>query len=263
MPEADKLRSIVSELMHVPEDQIEGSTVFAGSVLASSLGRARLDAALRSRLNFSDPGVYVVQSFGDLCKLAGIEGESSLRNSPSPANNRRPSVLREATGQNVSVGIDIQQVSDLPEVADYWEAEFYQRHFTRQEIAYALLQPAPRESFAAAWCAKEALRKADSRWLDVSWQLTEIVHAGGGMPTLRSGEDQIPCTVSLSHTKEYALAVVVLESKAPVQQVSLPVVAAPSKPEADSASGSSKQPLMLALLAILISLVALALALLK
>lgn len=263
MPETDKLRSIVSELMQVPEEQIGDSTVFAGSVLASSLGRARLDAALRSRLSFSDPGVYVVQSFGELCKLAGAEGVGGPRNSPSSANNGRQPILRETAGQNVAIGVDIQSVSDLPEAADYWEAEFYQQHFTRQEIAYALLQPAPRESFAAAWCAKEALRKADSRWLDVDWQLTEITHTSDGMPTLKSGEDQIPCSVSLSHTKDYALAVVAFESKLQVQQVSLPVAARPSEIEAIPAPSHSKQPLVLAILAVLISLVAVSLALLK
>ncbi|GGG69922.1 holo-ACP synthase [Edaphobacter dinghuensis] len=263
MPETEKLRSIVSELMQVSEDQIGDSTVFAGSVLASSLGRARLDAALRSRLNFSDPGVYVVQSFGELCKLAGTEGVGGPSISSLPTNNGKQAILREVTGQNVAVGVDIQSVSDLPEVADYWEAEFYQQHFTRQEIAYALLQPAPRESFAATWCAKEALRKADGRWLGVDWQQTEIAHTSDGVPTFKSGEDQIPCSVSLSHTKDYALAVVVFESKPPVQQVSLPIAVRPSEAEAIPAPQSSKQPLVLAILAFLISLVAVGLALLK
>lgn len=263
MPETEKLRSIVSELMQVPEDQIGDSTVFAGSVLASSLGRARLDAALRSRLNFSNPGIYVVQSFGELCKLAGTEGVGSPSISSLAANNGKQAILLEATGQNVAVGVDIQSVSDLPEVADYWESEFYKEHFTRQEIAYALLQPAPRESFAAAWCAKEALRKADARWLGVNWQQTEIAHTSDGMPILKSGEDQIPCSVSLSHTKDYALAVVFFELKPPVQPVPLPVATKLSEVEAVPAPHSCKQPLVLAVLAFLISLVAVGLALLK
>ena len=261
MPETEQLRSIVSELMQVPEDQIGDSTTFAGSVLASSLGRARLDAALRSRLNFSNPSIYVVQTFGDLCKLAGAEGGNGSLHIPLEAGNGKRPILRDATSQNTAIGIDIQSVSDLPEVADYWEAEFYQQHFTRQEIAYALLQSDPRESFASAWCAKEALRKADSRWLDVSWKLTEITHTSEGMPTLKSGEDNIPCSVSLSHTKDYALAVVIFESAPPAQLI--PVVARFPEVEVSPAPNHSKLPLALAILAVLISLVAVGLALLK
>jgi phosphopantetheine--protein transferase-like protein len=263
MIEADKLRSIVGELMQVPADQIVESTVFAGTTLASSMGRARLDAALRSRLNFASTGVYTVPTFGGLCKLAGAEvPDGSVSHSPQMGPSRG-TVLGDSTGQNLAVGVDVQSVSELPEAQDYWESEFYQQHFTGQEIAYALLQPNPRESFASAWCAKEALRKADSRWLDVSWKLTEVTHTPEGAPALMSEKNPIPSSVSLSHTKDHALAVVVLERGRPVPPQSLPVVSPSLETQAISSPDTNKLPLSLAVIAVLISLVAIGLVLLK
>jgi len=263
MIETDQLRSIVGELMQVPADQIVESTVFAGSTLSSSMGRARLDAALRSRLNLANPGVYTVQTFGDLCKLAGAEVPDGFVSHPPQTDGNQRSILSAATGQNLVVGVDIQSVSELPEAEDYWESEFYQQHFTGQEIAYALLQPNPRESFASAWCAKEALRKADSRWLDVSWKLTEVTHTSEGAPALMSEENRIPCSVSLSHTRDHALAVVVIERAQPASPESMPVMSPSLEVKATSSPDPSKLPLSLAVIAVLISLVAIGVAFLK
>lgn len=261
--EIDQLRLIVGELMQLPADQIVESTIFAGSTLSSSMGRARLDAALRSRLNLANPGVYTVQTFGDLCKLAGAEIPDGFVNHPPQTNGSKRSILNDAAGQNIVVGVDIQSVSELPEAEDYWESEFYQQHFTGQEIAYALLQPNPRESFASAWCAKEALRKADSRWLDVSWKLTEVVHSSEGAPALMSEEDRIPCSVSLSHTRDHALAAVVIERAQPAQPETSPTISPSSEVQAILPPDTSKLPLSLAVIAVLISLVAIGLVLLK
>ncbi len=263
MIETDKLRAIVGELMQVPADQIVASTVFAGGPLSSSMGRARLDAALRSRLNMSDPGIYVVQTFGDLCKLAGAEGSDTPAHRPSQVGSDKRSISSGIRSRDLAVGVDIQSVSELPDATDYWEAEFYQQHFTKREIAYALLQSNPRQSFAAAWCAKEALRKVDSRWLDASWKLMEVVHTPEGMPTLMSEENPIPCSVSLSHTEDHALAVVIMETFQPSQRESMPVTVRPLEVQTISPAGYSKLPLTLAAMAVLISLAAIGLALLK
>src|SRR5579872_5885156 len=71
MPNIQELRSVVGELMQVPADSITGATTLNG-VLATSLGRARLDAALRSRFNFANQGVYTLKTFGELCQLSGV-----------------------------------------------------------------------------------------------------------------------------------------------------------------------------------------------
>jgi phosphopantetheine--protein transferase-like protein len=209
MAETEVLRTIVSDLMMLPAESLDSSTVLGG-VLSSSLGRARLDAALRSRLSIANPAVYTVKTFGELCRVAGADISGETANSVVEAKSRPGLVAAGHGGATTALGIDIQSVASLPDASDYWETEFYQQHFTRQEIAYALLQTHPRESFAAAWCAKEALRKADNRWLSSGWKDTELTHDEAGKPELTADGSPIPCSVSLSHTEGIAVAVVAM-----------------------------------------------------
>jgi len=237
-------------------ETVDGSTLFSG-ILGTSLGRARLDAALRSRFGIANNGVYTVKSFGDLCRLLGAE-VSEANTSESTASRSQPSpLLSRSNHAGIAIGVDIQSIDALPDATDYWEAEFYQQHFTRQEIAYALLQSSPRESFASIWCAKEALRKADNRWLEVDWQLTELTHASTGVPMLNSGDQPIPCSVSLSHTAGLAVAVVAMAA----MEISAPPQAPLSSLEPAAVQTIAPAPhnglaLILAVVAVLISLIA-------
>lgn len=260
MPETENLKAVVSELMQIPVEAVDASTVFSG-VLATSLGRARLDAALRSRFGIANSGVYTVKTFGDLCRIVGAEVSEGNTSVSTTFRNQIPSAIFGSNRSGIAVGVDIQSVDALPEAADYWEAEFYQQHFTRQEIAYALLQPSPRENFASAWCAKEALRKADGRWLDIDWQLTELTHTSSGAPMLNSGDQSIPCSVSLSHTAGLAVAVVAMAAT----EIPVPAKAPASLPEPVAVQTSTPAsrgalPLILSVVALLISLIAAALA---
>lgn len=255
MLDTEKLKALVSDLMQVSVDTVSASTVFSG-ILATSLGRARLDAALRSRFGISNNGVYTVKTFGDLCRLLG--GEAAGENTVSAApRSQSISLLSTADNTGIAIGIDIQSVDALPNATDYWEEEFYQQHFTRQEIAYALLQPNPRESFASAWCAKEALRKADARWLDIDWHQTELTHTSTGIPALNSGDQSISCSVSVSHTAGLAVAVVAMGG-ADASGLSKPA-ASLLEPAVIQPTGSVQHnlsPLILAVVAVLISLIA-------
>lgn len=253
MPNIEELRSVVSELMQVPADSITGATTLNG-VLATSLGRARLDAALRSRFNFANQGVYTLKTFGELCQLSGIAVADGYGSSPMAVRKTVVPSIHGLQGDGVAIGVDLQSVNAMPEANDFWESEFYKQHFTKQEIAYALLQAEPRESFAGAWCAKEALRKADGRWMDVDWQQTELVHDANGRPMLRSGEAAIRCSLSLSHTNGFAMAAVVMAEKPQIQTQPAVVASTPLSERAEPES-SHKVPLVLAALALLLSLV--------
>jgi phosphopantetheine--protein transferase-like protein len=254
MARIEELKEMVSELMKADAETVDESTRLSG-LLASSMGRARLDASLRGRLGIANPGVYTVQTFGELCQLLGTEGISP--NGVAATVRRPPLAPANFSGKGVAVGVDIQAVVALPEEKDYWEGDFYRQHFTQQEIAYALLQPHPRESFAAAWCAKEALRKADNRWAGVDWKLTEVAHDAFGRPVLRSGDETIPCAVSLSHTNGFAVAVVAIaEIPAPAQQA-IPVTVASAVRSAGEGSGKGfRLPLAVSVAALLVSLAA-------
>jgi phosphopantetheine--protein transferase-like protein len=203
------LKEIVAGVARVDHQQITAATSLA-DILHGSLGRARLDAEVRARLGISSPAVYQVATYGDLQSALGL-GDPAAPNHGEPRDLPSPVVTPlngiAAPNNGIAVGVDVELIASLPVVADYWEDEFYRRMFTSQEIAYALLQPQPRASLAAAWCAKEALRKARAGLANVEWARIEVVHDPAGKPSLQLDGAAVPGSLSLSHTEEIAVAV--------------------------------------------------------
>lgn len=120
------------------------------------------------------------------------------------------------------LGTDIIEIRRIKEVILRHGDHFLKSVFTDGEIANA---PAGETSFAyyaARWAAKEAVAKAlgtgigkDCRWLDI-----EIVRQSSGAPALELSGKALETAqknggtkfhVSLSHEKEYANAVVIIE----------------------------------------------------
>jgi phosphopantetheine--protein transferase-like protein len=255
------LREIVSNLAKIDPGQLSAATPLNGP-LGGSFGRARLDANLRSRFGVSNPAVYNVNTFGDLCAVLGVATSSNptpQTAAPSQASLIPPSEIQTA-GSGVVVGADVESVSAMPEVSDYWEDDFYKTTFTSREIAHALLRPSPRASFAAMWCAKEALRKADASLANADWQMIEVTHDEFGKPAISVNGRQPVGVLSLSHTDEFALAVFVSAQLpqfiAPVSTLPAPAVPAPAK---RGRIGTS----LIAVIALLLSIAALAMSFIR
>jgi len=100
---------------------------------------------------------------------------------------------------------------------------FVERVFTPREIAYANRKANRFERFAARFAAKEAGMKAlGTGWRGgIAWRDFEVANLPSGRPTLqfhgkaadvaaRLGVRNI--ALSLTHTREQAMAVVILES---------------------------------------------------
>jgi len=250
------LREIVSNLAKIDPGQLSAATPLNGP-LAGSFGRARLDANLRSRFGASNPAVYNVNTFGELCAALSIATSSSPAPQTTALSQTLPILPSETqtAASGVVVGTDVESVSAMPEVSDYWEDDFYKTTFTSREIAHALLRPSPRASFAAMWCAKEALRKADASLANADWQKIEVTHDERGKPGILVNGRQPAGTLSLSHTDEFALAVFVSaqlpQQIAPLRTLPAPTVPAPPK-------RGSTGTLLIAVIALLLSIAAFA-----
>ena len=86
-----------------------------------------------------------------------------------------------------------------------------QRVFTDHELAIATSRASREQSLAARFAAKEACRKALGRVLP--WRDVEVVSDDDRVPTLRvSGHEDLAFHVSLSHTDDVAVAVVIAEA---------------------------------------------------
>jgi holo-[acyl-carrier protein] synthase len=123
-----------------------------------------------------------------------------------------------------AVGIDLTEVDRIRDLLTRHGERFKQRTFTEGEIAYCDSCADPAMHYAARFAAKEAAAKAlgTGLWAEgVEWRDFEVTRDALGKPgllfhraALRHAEAQgvRKILVSLTHTKELAMAQVVLVS---------------------------------------------------
>jgi holo-[acyl-carrier protein] synthase len=117
-----------------------------------------------------------------------------------------------------SLGIDIVEVKRIKNLMEKWGDRFLHRVFTPQEIAYCKSKKTPEQSLAARFAVKEAILKAIGTGLSqgISWTSMEIANDKTGSPSVKLGKsikDKIgdkKILISMSHTKEYAIAQAIL-----------------------------------------------------
>jgi holo-[acyl-carrier protein] synthase len=123
----------------------------------------------------------------------------------------------------VGTGIDICEVPRLEAAIARFGRRFIERIYTPAEIAYVERKANRFERYAARFAAKEAGMKAiGTGWRrGVRWQDFEVVNLRSGKPTLvfhgraREFAGQLQVTnvaLSLTHTKDQAMAFLILES---------------------------------------------------
>jgi holo-[acyl-carrier protein] synthase len=116
----------------------------------------------------------------------------------------------------IETGIDI---IDIPRFAKAAEREqFVKKYFHQSEIDYATASAQTIQHLAARFAAKEAVRKVLlSRMDSLSWLDSWIENDKDGKPRLRLSEKVRQsvsirhASVSLSHTKDNAIAIVLIE----------------------------------------------------
>jgi phosphopantetheine--protein transferase-like protein len=96
------------------------------------------------------------------------------------------------------VGIDVQDINELPDCIDYWEDDFYKSKFTSIEIAYCVQKNNIKQSFAGIYSLKESLIKSDN---SLEWNNIEINHDEFGKPYY------CDFNVSISHSSNYVISI--------------------------------------------------------
>jgi phosphopantetheinyl transferase (holo-ACP synthase) len=226
MSQTEKLRQMFATMLRVPPGELGPETSLAA--LNTSLGGAKVCLGLK-RLGLALPSGSMPLTFGAL--LAAISGEEpSVKSDPTspttkraqiPVNVGPPAAIGTNPFSGLYVGLDVEDIRSLPLADDYWEHEFYRGNFSRSEVSYAVLQTDPRTHLAGFWCAKEALRKCDRAFADVSPVSTAVAHGSDGRPYLtldtETGLVRLPHALSISHAAELATAIVVaIPASAPV-----------------------------------------------
>ncbi len=123
----------------------------------------------------------------------------------------------------VGTGIDIAEVPRIAESIEKFGERFLNRIFTDGERRYCDSKANKHERYAARFAAKEAGMKAiGTGWNHgVRWRDVEVVRMAGARPTIqfhgkaaefaaKLGTRNV--SLSLTHTKDHAIAQVILES---------------------------------------------------
>jgi holo-[acyl-carrier protein] synthase len=122
----------------------------------------------------------------------------------------------------VGTGIDLTEIGRIQQSVERYGQRFLNRVYTPAEQAYCLRKRNSAESLAARFAAKEAGAKALGTGIQhgVNWLEIEVVREPSGKPTLRfhgraaefaSRLGVTRAALSITHTKELAMASVILE----------------------------------------------------
>jgi holo-[acyl-carrier protein] synthase len=109
-----------------------------------------------------------------------------------------------------SIGIDIEEISRFSKKKFDKNCNFYKKIFTAKEIEYCMNKKNPYQHFAVRFCAKEATIKALQN-KKIGLKQIEIVMKNN-IPSLVL-PNEMNVSVSLSHTKKYATAVVLIKDE--------------------------------------------------
>ncbi len=118
------------------------------------------------------------------------------------------------------IGIDIVEIDRIRYAVQRWRHKFLEKIFNESEISYCYKRKNVFQCLAGRFAAKEAFIKAlsDSEAMDrvPSLKDIEILNHPSGKPYITvSGDLLEQCVISLtlSHERHYAVAMVVLESE--------------------------------------------------
>jgi holo-[acyl-carrier protein] synthase len=120
------------------------------------------------------------------------------------------------------IGTDLVEVNRIEKIIQRWGERFTEKIYSRNEIDYCTRKDYPAIHYAARFAAKEAFLKSLGIGLGmgVSLKDIEVINNAQGNPQLKMNErirevlDTHGITsvhISMTHTREHAHAVVILE----------------------------------------------------
>ena len=116
----------------------------------------------------------------------------------------------------ITCGTDIIEIGRIKESIEDLGEKFLNRVYTQKEIEYCESKKSQKyQHYAARFAAKEAIFKAISKDLndkyEIGWKDMEILNDKQGRPQVKiKGVQKENIDISISHCKDYAVAMVVM-----------------------------------------------------
>ncbi len=219
----DNLLRIIAEISGKKKEEINPVSNLNTLKISSSIGILKLQSALErefkkklSPLSLNMNAVMIAQQLGvklndDQVKAEkNIKAEKKLIKSYDVEKN-------ESNSLDFFLGVDIEEVGNLPTAANLRTHEFYSSQFNDKEISYAMLMPDPYIHLCGMFCAKESLKKSAPDLIDLPLNEIIVGHNSAKRPSISTIHNEINLKyefkVSISHTQKYAMASVIAISR--------------------------------------------------
>jgi len=164
-------------------------------------------------LRWTGSATYRIEAASRTPRVVALENSGEKRSTNS----------EKAAFMIVGTGIDIAEVDRIAQSIERFGRRFLERVFTSDEIRYCESKANQAERYAGRFAAKEAAMKAiGTGWSrGVTWHDVEVQRLSGSRPTIvfhnKAGEffrklGAVRAHLSITHTAETAMALVILES---------------------------------------------------
>jgi len=177
-----RIKEVISTFLKMDVNDINISTKIDNKAIRGSVLLHRMYSELNSN-GFKVENYNGIRTVGELIeRLSGNEDKDSFRNSDL-GNYQHEFNAEEYASDEENIGIDIESPNNLPDSADYFNAQFYIDNFSIGEIAYCSAMDDPKSCFAGRFAAKEAIIKANNSYKNSEFSEIEVKVSESGRPT--------------------------------------------------------------------------------
>lgn len=182
------VKKIIATFLKTDPGSISSSTRIDNTAISGSVLIHRMYSEL-SKKGFKVTDISKIKSYGDLESF--LFDDHSKNKIDKTSNDQDLNIFTENDGSGI--GIDVESSDNLPDSDDYFEDQFYLDNFSKNEIAYCSSKKDPRLCFCGRFAAKEAIVKADNRYLNTNFSDLEIKVSSSGAPVFKGMH------ISISH----------------------------------------------------------------
>jgi phosphopantetheine--protein transferase-like protein len=208
-------KKIIAHFLKIQPSDIVESTEMDDSAVGGSLILLRM----YSKLAGSGYGVknpIGITTFGDFClALKGLSDDINVDQVKEAPSRSWEDELGEYGNSGFGIGVDIEDIVNLPKAVNFSTDKFYVDNFSAYEIDYCSKKANPAESFAALFSLKESIIKADNSFIQTQFNQIKIQHTEQGQPTFQNFH------LSTSHSKNLVVSVAIKKQNIQISSNSL------------------------------------------
>lgn len=215
----DNLLRIIAEVSGKKTEEINPVSNLNALKISSSIGILKLQSALEKEFKKKLKPLSLNMNVGMIAQQLGVKvnddqlkAEKNIKAEKKPVKSYDVGKY-EPNSFDFFIGIDIEEVENLPRAANFRTHEFYSSQFNDKELSYAMLMPDPYIHLCGMFCAKESLKKSAPDLIGLPLNEIIVSHNNARRPSIRTINNDINLKyqfkISISHTEKYATATVI------------------------------------------------------